>query len=679
MRAIYHNWNNIPQNILPKSMMPEGIEPSDRILILLARLSRIENDSLRATALLEREIDHRNRQLPEARRDTTVTNADISKVLASLRQQEPISDESPSQNASEMSATPQPTLRHAMRSALDSDRSPNLERLPSARESDSEPTSRRHLISRINLGNSSGDSADQFSKIRSSVAKNQAFVENHCANDINSHRRSYWGNAINQATSLTSQTRVPGLSLMPDGCTEVHDGRIRAATPPVISEEIGALPLILKSLIPSSLQEFPLDFVNKYIGGNNETFTQDSRAMRDKVVVDWTEMIRINPEYHPQHPSKGCHGALTIVDGRAKSGEIGKIYPTLLKSKVGYLQYIGHYKVVKRIIMPVETWISCTDDERYAVAEEIEDRKWGQAVLKSKGLSMNSAGNQGERIATIQGFFERYDEPWLRMNWTLLQFVSFEQEEYNLLLSALKESETDEAEIGEAGIEDAEIDEAEINEDVSSVASKVMSRRVSGETTDKPAMTAVQHQDELHCSRRGNDTPDGKHSDNCYALMAKQGLQQSNRDINKLVKIATNTSPVRSALASYDVRSALKVPASDRSTIPSSTNDSNDCASPEYLSPTKDGRWGVHANSSQQAADFAASNSEPLQDELSGPSVSIKRPYAEDQVDLYGVSPPPPPKIQPSVSAQVKVVRAPTRTSAQILASFINAKRRRLG
>jgi hypothetical protein len=114
MRAIYHNWKNVPQNILPKSMMPEGITPSDRILLLLARLSRVEEDPRKATSLLEREIEHRNAQSPEARKDLTLTSSDIDKVLASL------GDESSSQRAAEMSSTPQPMSQHIRQSTSDS-------------------------------------------------------------------------------------------------------------------------------------------------------------------------------------------------------------------------------------------------------------------------------------------------------------------------------------------------------------------------------------------------------------------------------------------------------------------------------------------------------------------------------------------------------------------------------
>ena len=116
MRAIYHNWKNVPQNILPKSMMPEGITPSDRTLLLLARLSRVEGDPQKAMALLEREIERRNAQLPEARMDLTLTSADIDKVLASL------GDESSSRFAVEMSPTLQPMSQHARRSTGDPSR-----------------------------------------------------------------------------------------------------------------------------------------------------------------------------------------------------------------------------------------------------------------------------------------------------------------------------------------------------------------------------------------------------------------------------------------------------------------------------------------------------------------------------------------------------------------------------
>jgi hypothetical protein len=117
MRAIYHNWKNVPQNILPKSMMPDGITPSDRILLLLARLSRVEENPQKATAFLQREIEYRNAQSPEARRDLTLTSADIEKILASF------GDESSSQRAAEMSSTPQPMSQHIRQSTSDSGRS----------------------------------------------------------------------------------------------------------------------------------------------------------------------------------------------------------------------------------------------------------------------------------------------------------------------------------------------------------------------------------------------------------------------------------------------------------------------------------------------------------------------------------------------------------------------------
>ena len=104
----------MPQNIFPKSMIPEGITPSDRILLLLARLSRAEEDPQKATVLLEREIELRNAQSPEARRDLTLTSADIDKVLASF------GDESSGQCAAEMSSTPQPFSQHVRQSTSDS-------------------------------------------------------------------------------------------------------------------------------------------------------------------------------------------------------------------------------------------------------------------------------------------------------------------------------------------------------------------------------------------------------------------------------------------------------------------------------------------------------------------------------------------------------------------------------
>jgi hypothetical protein len=689
MKTIYHNWKNIPQKILPKSMMPEGIEPSDRTLILLARLSRIEDDPQKATALLKREIDDRNTRLPESRRDTTVTNADISKVLASLEQPAPISDDSSSQRLSESTdgldrySTPPQLIgglqiHHApfqSREELDhmtSSQSVNGARRSSSEQSEPVQITRRRMHIKDAPRSVTSNSNHQPNLVRSSIPQKQALVVDHKTGDGSLRSRSFRSNTLNpESDHHALPTAVPDKAMMLAGVAGIPDRDLARATAPAIYEEIEDLPLTLVSSIPSSLQDFPLDFVNKYIGGNNESFTQARRAMRDKEIVSWTEMIRINPENQPLSPSKGCNGALIIVDGRAKSGEIGKIYPTLLKANVGYLQYIGHYKVVKRITIPVETWQAYTDDKKYSVAEEVENRKWGQAVLKSKGLSTNSADNREKRIADILGFFERHEEPCLRMNWTLLQFVSFEQEDYNTLLSALKDPEIDEDEIGEVDIEEDEIDE-----DVSPVASKVISRRMSVETSNQAVKNVVLHPDQLQSFRGGIETPNQRHSGDSHTLMPEPELHETSGDASRPAKITTEHTPtVASAPASNDSRSAFKVPASGRSTVPSSTNDSNDCASPEYLSPAGDNRWRIHASRSSRVMDL-----EPPAGKSYTPSTSIKRQYTEDEVNIYEASPPPRKAQQPSVS-QVKVARAPSRTTQQILASFSNfsnAKRRRL-
>jgi hypothetical protein len=165
------------------------------------------------------------------------------------------------------------------------------------------------------------------------------------------------------------------------------------------------------------------------------------------------------------------------------------------------------------------------------------------------------------------------------MSWTLLQFISFEQGDYNLLLNALKDSGIDDSEI-----DAAEVDEPGIDENISTIAPR----------GDKSIKVAIQH-----------------------------------------------TPAIASATPSNVFRSTFKIPASCQSIIPSSTNDTNDCASPEYLSPAPDGRWHIHVGGNQRLMDLAESNPEPLPAGSHNASVPTKRKYLEDVEDLYGVSPPP--------------------------------------
>lgn len=69
----------------------------------------------------------------------------------------------------------------------------------------------------------------------------------------------------------------------------------------------------------------------------------------------------------------GKHGALTEVHGRENWGEVGEIYPTIWrgpeKSPNASYQYIGHYKVKERVIMPISIW------KQYAKREDVVKRR----------------------------------------------------------------------------------------------------------------------------------------------------------------------------------------------------------------------------------------------------------------------------------------------------------------
>lgn len=60
-------------------MIPDGRVLGDKTLILLAKLSKLEPDLKKATALLQNHIDIRNKTSISP--NTAITNADIDKVL----------------------------------------------------------------------------------------------------------------------------------------------------------------------------------------------------------------------------------------------------------------------------------------------------------------------------------------------------------------------------------------------------------------------------------------------------------------------------------------------------------------------------------------------------------------------------------------------------------------------
>lgn len=452
---------------------------------------------------------------------------------------------------------------------------------------------------------------------------------------------------------------------MPAGATEIPDKELTSPVAISIIEEIESLPLPSMPLVPSALQNFPMDFVREFIRGDNATFSICGRTKRDKQVVNWPEMIKLNAETHPCCPSPGTNGALVFVDGRPNTGEIGKTYPTLLREKVGFYTYIGHYKVVKRIIMPVEIWKECTDEDRLSVVNEIENREWGQTLLTSKGLCTNATDKEEKRIDDLLGFFERTEEPYLRMSWTLIQLVSFEEEDYKVLVDSLKEYETEqEMEYGVKG-------------NISFVGSNVTSRSVSPGFANQDANIGTQEPDQLQPAKEDLQTSTPKLFNNIPISISEAQSRPVNGNASRPAKVAIMCTPTASLdIASYNSPSVSKVLLSARSTIPSSTNDSDDVDTPEYLSEAEDGRWRIHIRKTPRIAHLTTPGPSAAQAESQIKSVPFKRQY-EEEVDLYGVSPPA--QLQPAAVAQVSIARPPNRTLQEILASFTNSKRRKIG
>lgn len=509
------------------------------------------------------------------------------------------------------------------------------------------------------------NSPHQLIRIRNSMPQTESITAEFYPGDTISPKRTFRKSLLNPENSyLDSLTQDHDLAMMPAGATEIPGRELKRATTISILEEIEALPFPSNSLVPSSLQDFPMDFVRECIRGDNATFAICGRATRDKQIVNWPEMMKLNPETHPFCPSPGNNGALAFVDGRPNTGEVGKTYPTLLRENVGFYKYIGNYKVVERIVMPIEIWKACTDDERLGVVDEIENREWGQTLLTFKGLCTNATDKEEKRINDLLGFFERSEEPCLRMSWTLVQFVSFEEKDYNILVGALKEYKM--AREMEHGIED----------DASSVASNNTSRGLSADSANQVVNRGIQQPDQLQLSREDLQISSPKDINGIPASISEGEFRPVNKNTPGPAKVAIMSTPTASlALTNNSSPFVLKVPVSVRSTIPSSTNDSSDSTPPDCLSQRENGRWHVHAGRSSRVLDLTISNPEPQSAESQTTSVPIKRQY-EEEVDLYGVSPPL--QSQQAPVGQMNIARPPSRTLQEILASFSNAKRRRL-
>jgi hypothetical protein len=518
---------------------------------------------------------------------------------------------------------------------------------------------------KVILSSGSSDCSNSTPRIRNQTPQDKSPIrpEDSISSRRTSHRRSL-PNPEN--ISSDSPTQVPDLAMMPAGATEIPGRQLSIPSNVSIADEIDALPLSSKTLVPASLQKFPMEFVREFIRGDNFTFSVCGRTMRDKQIVNWPEMIKLNAETHPRCPSPGSNGALVFVHGRSNTGEIGKIYPTLLREKVGFYTYIGHYKVVKRIIMPVEIWKACTEEERHGVVNEIENREWGQSLLKSKGLCTNATDKEEKRRDDLLGLFERTEEPYLRMSWGLIQFVSFEKADYKVLVDTLKEYEIEQ-----------DMEYGYSIEKASPVASDTTSRSLSPDPPNKGVNKGAQQPDEPQSAKEDLQISTPKIPTNIPFSMSEAESRPINGDTTGPAPVAIMYTPGATlAPANNSSPSISKVPVSVRSTIPSSTNESDDVNAPEYLSEAEDGQWRIHTRRTPRILNLATPGPAMPLTKSQLTSVPIKRQY-EEEVDLYGASPPV--QSQQASVTPVSIARPPNRTLSEILASYTTSKRRKIG
>lgn len=273
-------------------------------------------------------------------------------------------------------------------------------------------------------------------------------------------------------TSESEERRDPSMKEPRENISSADNSRAsrhtRQENDQGIEEVLRALPLPSSHQVPSFLQTFPLDFLQKRVGCVDAAFAKGSsevvlatpgKVMLGKQVVSWPEIIRINPEHHPDAPTAGNHGALTFVKGSLTWGEIGKIYPAILRNDKNRFSYIGHYKLVSREnLVPVHAFKALAVGRRHKIASDIYTSKWGAPILKKIGWGGDEfragvktplkTGNPklddgnlvNAQIDRILDFFEGEDEPKIRMTWTVLQFIEFRHDQYNTLVSAQKGS-----------------------------------------------------------------------------------------------------------------------------------------------------------------------------------------------------------------------------------------------
>ncbi|RDL29938.1 uncharacterized protein BP5553_10565 [Venustampulla echinocandica] len=191
-----------------------------------------------------------------------------------------------------------------------------------------------------------------------------------------------------------------------------------------------ALPTVT---IPLGVRSFPLSFIQKHIGRIDQTFTKVELWKQQKQAVRWP--VLINPdcshEIHEYPPRLGANGALTSVDGIADCGTIGAVYPVIRKVDIDAYQYIGHYKIIDRKIMPTQSWFALPRYQKTAALSTIRySQDEGRDFLSKLGINLQKPPHP----TYLRNLFESESEPYLRMSWTILQLDRFDTHDYETLV-----------------------------------------------------------------------------------------------------------------------------------------------------------------------------------------------------------------------------------------------------
>ncbi|KAI9701762.1 MAG: hypothetical protein M1836_001105 [Candelina mexicana] len=215
---------------------------------------------------------------------------------------------------------------------------------------------------------------------------------------------------------------------------------------------LGRLPRPPPMIVPEEPVFFPPSFFREEaLGGNDTVFARVSRKKQRDQVYPCPEMIKVDPAQHQYAPLIGEHGALNFVEGEEFTGKIGEQYPLFRRGMLSRSwEYIGEYRVVHHMTVEPGVWKTWTISQRRYFALRIFSSAWGQNLLRETGLLdeydaleirlwWERENKPGSTI--IMDFFDKEEEPCLRMSWTVVQCVGYNKELKDSLSEAYKDYE----------------------------------------------------------------------------------------------------------------------------------------------------------------------------------------------------------------------------------------------